>query len=182
MRKTSSPKSVRPSQSQAPAEMDQEPEWQKEMQSVLETKAAGPTQTRAMLPITWMSGWSPATVKALLHEAVTKMVSGKVPLLQFSVPGDIVWQDFHPTPTDPSYESTMEKVLMGPPVTQERVMAFKCFMFVYIWTTQRAVLYGAHKEALYRARFTEKSLNELKHCETVAQLHDAIQGLVEEKL
>ncbi|KAK8091298.1 hypothetical protein PG994_000803 [Apiospora phragmitis] len=75
----------------------------------------------------------------------------------------------------------MEKVLM-PPLTQERVMAFKCFMFLYIWSTQHAVLYGAYKEELYRARVTEKSLNCLKQCETYAQLHEAIDGLVEEQL
>ncbi|KAK8036464.1 hypothetical protein PG991_001601 [Apiospora marii] len=147
MRKTSTPKSDCPSQSQAP-EMDWEADWQKQMRSVLDTKAAGPNQNTAMLPITWKSGWTPATVKALLQEAVAKTVSGKVPLLQFS----------------------------------ERVMAFKCFMFVYIWTTQRAVLYGSHREELYRARFTEKSMNSLKQSATFAELNKAIDGLVEEKL
>ena len=162
--------------------MDWEADWQKQLRSVRDTKAAGPNQNTAMLPITWKSGWTPATVKALLQEAVAKTVSGKVPLLQFSVPGAISFQDFQATPTDHSYESTMEKVLMGPPVTQERIMAFKCFMFVYIWTTQRAALYGTHKEELYRARFTEKSINSLKQSVTFAELTKAIDGLVEERL
>ncbi|KAK8054909.1 hypothetical protein PG993_000136 [Apiospora rasikravindrae] len=159
-----------------------EMEWESEMRGVLKTQACGLVQTTAMLPLHWKSGWSPATIKSLLHEAVQGVVPGKVPQLQFSVPGHIVWQDFEPTATDRSYDATLEKVFMGPPVTQERILAHKCFIFVTIWSVQRAALYESHREALFHARFTHKSMEQMKNSCTLVQLDKAIDDLVEEEL
>ncbi|KAK8087679.1 hypothetical protein PG997_002640 [Apiospora hydei] len=64
----------------------------------------------------------------------------------------------------------------------ERVLAHKCFIFVKIWTVQRAALYEAHNEDLYRARFTDKSMEAMRTSQNLAQLHEAIDGLAEEQL
>ncbi|KAK7941511.1 uncharacterized protein PG986_013898 [Apiospora aurea] len=71
---------------------------------------------------------------------------------------------------------------MGPLVTQERILAHKCFVFVKIWSVERAALYEAHNEDLYRVRFTDKSLEAIRTSQTLGQLHEAIGGLVEEEL
>ncbi|KAK8021818.1 hypothetical protein PG990_006956 [Apiospora arundinis] len=158
-------------------------EWQREMHSVLGTKACGSSHSTAMLPLQWKSGWSPATVKAFLEEVVLDVIPGKVPRLQCSVPGDIVWQDFDPTmPTDRSYDLTLEKLMVGCPITQERVIAYKCFIFTSIWSVQRAALYESHKENIFRARFTDASMEAMRRSETFKELCEAIGGLVEEQL
>ncbi|KAK8043820.1 hypothetical protein PG994_012658 [Apiospora phragmitis] len=156
-----------------------EMDWELEMCRVLDMQAAGPNQTIAMLPLQWKSGWRPAIVQALLKEATQATVPGKLPQLQFSVPGALVWQD---------YDLTLEKVLTGngtPPTTvptQERVLAYKCFEFVKIWCARRAALYAAHQEALFRATFSDEKVEALRVCETVAQLRAVIDGLVDEEL
>lgn len=170
----------------APAET----QWEKEMRSVLGTKACGSTQEEAMLPLHWKSGWSPATLKAFLQEAVHCAVPGVVPRLQSSLPGNIIWQKFTPgTLTDAPYDLTLENLAVGGAqgtteclVTQERLIAYKCYIFVRIWMAQRAQLWHAHHEALFRARFTEESLEVVKNSRTFAELCLAIESLVEEPI
>ncbi|KAK8096082.1 hypothetical protein PG999_014104 [Apiospora kogelbergensis] len=167
-----------------------ETQWEKEMRSVLGTKACGSTQEEAMLPLHWKSGWSPATLKAFLQEAVHCAVPGVVPRLQSSLPGNIIWQKFTPgTLTDAPYDLTLEKLAVGGAqgtieclVTQERLIAYKCYIFVRIWMAQRAQLWHAHHEALFRARFTDESLEVVKNSRTFAELCMAIESLVEEPI